>query len=149
MIKGIFHVNVNCTDFERSRAFYEMLGCKVVLDLPEHDLSDAGVVGLGVPDGATRTALLRIGDEPWGTRIDLIEWKKPKTEGQPYPHLYHTGIARIALRTENLAQVYEDLKAKGVEFLSEPQGLNLAGGERFVCFKDPDGAILELLEILR
>ncbi len=22
-------------------------------------------------------------------------------------------------------------------------------GERFVCFKDPDGAILELLEILR
>lgn len=33
MIKSIFHVNVNVTDFDRSLAFYKMLGFKVVLDI--------------------------------------------------------------------------------------------------------------------
>ena len=32
-IKDIFHVNVNCTDLDRSRAFYEKVGFKVALDL--------------------------------------------------------------------------------------------------------------------
>lgn len=89
-----------------------------------------------------------IGDDPRATRIDLIEWTQPKTEGKPYPHLYHAGMPRLALRTKDLPVMYEELKAQGVQFLSEPQGINLAGGERFVCLEDPDGTIIELLEIL-
>ena len=58
------------------------------------------------------------------------------------------GMPRLALRTKDLPAMYEDLRAKGVEFLSEPQEINLAGGERVVCLKDPDGTIIELLEIL-
>ena len=33
-IEGIFHVNVNCSNLERSLAFYKMLGFRVVLDMP-------------------------------------------------------------------------------------------------------------------
>ena len=29
-IQAMAHVNVNCSDFDRSRAFYEMLGFEVV-----------------------------------------------------------------------------------------------------------------------
>ncbi len=149
MIKGLFHININCTDFERSLAFYKLLGFEVVLDMPETALTPELAKGLGMSEGVARAGLLRIGNDPWATRIDLIEWTTPKTEGKAYPHLHHAGASRIALRTENLPQVYEDLKAKGVQFLSEPQNINLAGGERFVCLKDPDGTVLELLEILR
>ena len=42
----------------------------------------------------------------------------------------------------------EALKARGVEFVSEPVLLSPpdAPPARFVCFKDPDGTILELVE---
>ena len=147
-IQSLFHININCTDFERSLAFYEMLGFRQVLDLPQHKLSPELAKGLDIPDGEARGALLMVGDDPRATRIDLIEWTRPKTEGTPYPHLYHTGMPRLALRTKDLPAMYEELKGLGVKFLSEPQVINLAGGERFVCLEDPDGTIIELLEIL-
>lgn len=146
-IQGLFHVNVNCSDFERSLAFYKMLGFRVVLDLPPQELGPELAAALGISGGEARVALLMVGDDPRATRIDLIEWIQPKTEGTP-PHLYQAGMPRLALRTKDLPAMYEDLKAKGAEFLSEPQEINLAGGERVVCLKDPDGTIIELLEIL-
>ena len=40
------------------------------------------------------------------------------------------------------------LKAEGVEFLSEPASVKLEDGPvtRFVCFKDPDGTVIELVQ---
>ena len=146
-IQGLFHVNINCSDFERSLAFYKMLGFRAVLDLPPQELGPELAAALGISGGKARVALLMVGDDPRATRIDLIEWIQPKTEGTP-PHLYQAGMPRLALRTKDLPAMYEDLRAKGIEFLSEPQEINLAGGERVVCLKDPDGAIIELLEIL-
>ncbi len=32
-IQAMAHVNVNCSDFDRSRAFYEMLGFEVVWEV--------------------------------------------------------------------------------------------------------------------
>ena len=147
MIQGIFHININVTDFERSLEFYQMLGFRVVADLGEGG-SQALNAGLRIPDGRGRAALLMLGEDPHATRIDLIEWKNPKTAGQAYPHLYHVGMARLALKTKNLPQVYEDLRARGVEFFSEPQELSFPnqGRASFVCFTDPDGTILELID---
>ena len=81
--------------------------------------------------------------------IDLLEWKEPRDADPPYPHLYHLGIARIALLTTNLDADVHTLKAHGVEFISEPVLLDPpdALSARFVCFKDPDGTVLELVEM--
>ena len=38
-IKDVFHVNVNGTDLERSRAFSERVGCKVV-----HEFGHEGTI---------------------------------------------------------------------------------------------------------
>ena len=35
MIQAIYHINVNCSNLERSRAFYEMLGFRVVAEFAE------------------------------------------------------------------------------------------------------------------
>lgn len=145
MILSIFHININVTHFERSLAFYQSLGFKVVRDLGEGGSKAMGE-GLAMPGAKGRAALLMLGDDPHATRIDLIEWKQPATEGKPYPHLAHAGIARIALRTRDLRADYDRLKAEGVEFLSEPVETRLGSGEGFVCMKDPDGTIIELIE---
>jgi hypothetical protein len=74
------------------------------------------------------TALPRLGDGPNCTLLDLIEWKTPATERAPYPNLYHSGIARIALLTKNIHRVYEDLKAEGIKFFSEPKTIRPIAG---------------------
>jgi glyoxylase I family protein len=147
MIKSVFHVNINVTDFDRSLAFYKMVGFKVVLDIGEGP-NEGNDVGLNIPNSIARAALLSLSDDPKATRIDLIEWKKPRTEGQAHPHLYHTGIARIALFTKNIDEEYKRLKAEGVEMVSEPVVIKFRNkaGAKFFCFKDPDGTFLELIE---
>lgn len=147
MIKSVFHVNINVTDFDRSLSFYEMLGFKVILDLGEGS-NPGNDVGLNIPNSNARAALLSLSDDPRATRLDLIEWKQPRAEGKPYPHLYHTGIARIALFTKNLDEEYQRLKVAGVDLVSDPVVVRFGNksGAKFFCFKDPDGTILELIE---
>ena len=150
MIKSLFHVNVNCSNFERSLRFYRMLGFKVAVDIPEvtegAGNSDTGR-GLGLPDSVARAALLVLSDDPHATRLDLIEWKKPRDDGKPYAQLNHLGIARIALFTKGLREEYQRLKDEGVSFLSEPVVIRTGAGKAlFACFHDPDGTILELIE---
>ena len=50
MIKSIFHINVNVKDFDRSLAFYKMVGFKVVLDLGEgpNPANDKGFAGVPI-----------------------------------------------------------------------------------------------------
>src|SRR5436309_10900710 len=117
-IKDVFHVNVNCTNLERSRAFYELIGFKVVVELGVGGGREM-LRGLGLPEGSTAKAVLMMlePDKRRGTRIDLIEWVTPPTKGAPPPDLAHAGAARIALWTIGIDEEYERLKAAGVEFL--------------------------------
>ncbi len=147
MVKGIFHVNINVSNFERSFEFYKLLGFKVVRDLGEG--GDKYLErGLGIHRAVRRQALLMIGDDKYATRLDLIEWKDPPTEGKPYPHLYHAGINRMALWTDDLQERYDKLKAAEVKFISEPQRMQNPDGTTlsFVCFYDPDGTVIELIQ---
>jgi glyoxylase I family protein len=149
MIKGIFHVNINCSNFQRSLEFYKMLGFKVVVDIPEGGSAEMDK-GLGLENGVGRAAIMQLGNDPRGTRLDLIEWKSPSSEGKPYAKLNHLGIARVALFTKDLPGTYDDLKRKGVKFISEPVVLKTPAGETlYACFYDPDGTILELIEPAR
>ncbi len=148
MITSIFHINVNCTDFERSLDFYQKLGFKVARDIGETALRKVNP-GLRLPVDATlRAVLMVLGDNLRSTRLDLIEWKNPKTIGPANSNLLQAGMARIALRTKTLLADYEDLKAKGIEFWTEPIMIDLPGGkqEGFVCCQDPDGMVIELIQ---
>jgi hypothetical protein len=63
MIKSVFHININVTDFDKSLAFYKMLGFKVVLDIGEGP-NKANDKGLNIPDSRARAALLALSDDP-------------------------------------------------------------------------------------
>ena len=117
----IYHVNINCTNLERSFAFYSKLGFEEAIDLPEGDLP-----GLGPVPRRGRAKLLRLGKDPRGTLLDLLEWTDPPTSGTPYPHLAHAGIARLCLRVKGLDEMVAMLEADGVALVDRPHmpGLN-------------------------
>ena len=146
-ITDVFHFNVNCSDFDRSRAFYEALGFRVVWEIPERGTPEIARA-VGMPPYTLRGAILALAGA--STMIDLIEWRDPHDAAPPYPHLYHLGIARIAFRTTDLEADLAALRSLGAEIVAEPAtvaGLG-GGGTRFVCFKDPDGTVLELVQVL-
>ena len=144
-ITRIFHFNINCTNLERTLTFYEMLGFKVIIDFREGMQSQEMAEAFGLKTADLKGVHLRMGDSDTATRIDLLEFKDPSPQGKPYPALNYTGVARVCLKTVGIWKVYEDLKAKCVQFISEPK--KLPGTDvTIVCFKDPDGTFLELLE---
>lgn len=149
MITGIYHVNVNCTDIERSRAFYELLGFRVVAEFEEEDNASLNK-GLGIPSSHTQALFLKAGKGRDATLIDLVQWLRPVSPPKRGNDIAALGVPRIALKAENLPQLYESLKAKGVEFVSEPQQLAFPefGTEPLFCVcLDPDGLLIELVEV--
>ncbi|MGD2008554.1 MAG: hypothetical protein PVJ95_09790, partial [Cellvibrionales bacterium] len=60
------------------------------------------------------------------------------------------GLARIAFITSDIDADIASLREHGVEFLSDQPG-TVTGPKgtpvRFICFRDPDGALLELVEM--
>jgi catechol 2,3-dioxygenase-like lactoylglutathione lyase family enzyme len=145
MIERIFHFNINCSNLDESLIFYQKLGFQVILDFREGMESKEMAEAFGMEVADLKGVHLRIGDNTSATRVDLLEFKNPAPTGSPYPHLYHTGIARMCLKTTDIEQDYQDLKAKGIEFISEPKLLP-GTTVKIVCFKDPDGTFIELLE---
>lgn len=146
-ITGLVHVNVNCSDFDRSLEFYRLLGFEKAIDVPAQNTKEVAAA-VGMPPYRVKGALLMLRNARSPLTIDLLEWQEPTDPSPPYPHLYHLGIARIALASDDLDADMQRLKDHGVEFLSEPATVSIPGqpDTRFVCFKDPDGTVLELVQ---
>jgi len=147
-LTGLVHVNVNCSDYERSLAFYQRLGFREIWRVPETNTPEVAAA-VGMPPYRVKGALLALEGANPPCVIDLLEWKEPRDESPPYPHLYHRGIARIAFASNDLAGDMAKLTAAGVRFLSQPASVATSSGApatRFVCFEDPDGTVLELVE---
>jgi len=149
-ITGMVHVNVNCSDFERSRAFYEMLGFEVVARVPERNTPEVAAA-VGMPPYRVRGALMSLRDAQTPMLLDLLEWIEPRDDEKPYRHLYHLGIARIALASSDLDADMQRLEAAGVKFISPPAEVVWEDQptSRFVCFYDPDATVLELVQRVR
>ena len=51
--------------------------------------------------------------------------------------------------TRTLEKDYEELRSKGIEFWTEPITFELKDGrqEGFVCCSDPDGTVIELIQV--
>ncbi len=145
-VQSIFHFTVNATSFERSLDFYTTLGFQVLRDNRDVIWGDLVARNFGMPAAQGRGALLGIGDGPLETRLDLIEWLEPVLD-PPLPGPIEGRVPRIiALRTDNVQAAYDDLTARGIEFVSAPQSARRAGIVNVCCCRDPDGLLVELIE---
>jgi glyoxylase I family protein len=73
----------------------------------------------------------------------MIEIVKSNDKPRPGIDMRDAGLRHLALTVSDFHAVCERLKAKGVNFLTEPE---VKGGNSVVFFTDPDGNILHLLE---
>ena len=130
---------------ERSIRFYQDIGFTKVNDFTLDDPSVGEALGLQARK--LRGVFMRLGDDPHAPVLDLVQFIDPPPQGQSYPTLNNIGICRIAFTVDDIDKTYEELKAKRVEFLAPLKKIEGPGGAKIgvVCFKDPDGTILELL----
>ena len=145
-VKSIFHFTVNATSFERSLDFYTTLGFKVLRDNRDVIWGEMVARNFGMPAAQGRGALLGIGDGELETRLDLIEWLEPALDPPPAGPPEHHVPRIIALRTDNVQAAYDDLSARGIEFVSKPQSARRSGIVNVCCCRDPDGLLVELIE---
>ena len=143
-VQRFFHVNINCTNFAQSLAFYQLVGFEKILDFDEApgSVQSFGQAGLGpvlgLPDDCDgRAALLALSDESGSTRLDLIEWKQPKLP------------AERRKRTSDCDSVHSRLSSAGYVVYSAPTRVYLGGGWiKVFCCEDPDGTVIEFMEFL-
>jgi predicted lactoylglutathione lyase len=160
-----FHINVNCSDLERSLAFYKAIGFKEVIDFGDKSGKEQNTpkteaaTGLGDDKLArilglrgrlkARARIMMLDDNQRGTRLDLIQWIEPGYEGKPYPHLTHLGAARICFKVKDIDDLYRVVCEAGGKPFSEPLTVDLGPSRQKVfCVPDPDGTVLEFMEFL-
>ena len=144
---GLGAVTINVSDFERSAAWYRMLGYEVTQDLSAtENLAVAQAMGFDEPIAIKAAQVTQAAD---GSTLKLVQWLSPYDATPPYPiPINHIGIHRMAFSTSNLAADMAMLQEQGVEFISPAtpccSGPDSPGS--IVAFYDPDGTIVELVE---
>ena len=143
-VQSLFHFVINASDFERSLAFYRLLGFEVLRENRDVIWPVYVAENFGMPVAQGRGALLGLGESEHHTRIDLIEWLEPRWTNPP------DAVPRIlALRTRNVRAAYADLTTRGVDFIGVPRDPDpTTGVESVVCCWDPDGLVVELIEYM-
>jgi catechol 2,3-dioxygenase-like lactoylglutathione lyase family enzyme len=146
-IFSLAQVNINASDFERSRAWYQMFGYELTDKLPATDSVEvANAMGFDQPYEIDGGILTNVVD---GSMVELVQWISPYNPERAYDApANHLGIARIAFATDDIDADVAALKAQGVEFLSPitPCCMGPDSSGSIVAFLDPDGAIIELAE---
>ncbi len=149
-ISEIHHVGLTVADLERSIAFYrEILGFRKTLDMPlrGHNLEKLLLLK---PGTKARSVIMQAGRAITG-EIELIEFDPradnptgPKRPGNP-------GVFMLSfeVKGETLAEVHQRLREKGIRFIADPLDLGLPGYGSIMAlsFEDPDGIIIELIQL--
>ena len=148
--RSIFHFILPCTNVERSTAFYAHFGFEVIKDNREVQWPAYVGSNFNMVSGAQGRAVQLIlpNDDRYQTRVDLIEWVRPR-----WRNIENEGPAEqrtprvMALLTRNVHAAYHDLIGRGLKATAPVRDPDpVIGVQGVVCFEDPDGHIVELIE---
>lgn len=124
--KGIHHVAIICSDYERSKHFYTAILGFPIIQETFRAARNSYKLDLQIAEGAA---------------IELFSFPDPP-ERPSRPEA--CGLRHLAFQVDRLEAAIADLELHGVEV--EPIRLDELTGKRFTFFKDPDGLPLELYE---
>ena len=138
-------LTVNVSDFERSRAWYQLMGYDLESEMASTDsIEVANAMGFEEQFEIEGAILRHKNDE---STIELVQWITPYNPERAYSiPVNHYGIHRTAFTSSDIEADVATLKAQGVEFVSPItpccSGPDASGS--IVAFYDPDGTIVEL-----
>ena len=147
--RGVVPLTHVVSDFQRSKAFCEMLGFQAYWPVPGTNTEEVANA-VGMPKHKVEGALMALQNAEQPMVIDLLEWKSPRDDSPPCPNLYRPGLARIALPNSDIDADFDFLVANSVEVVSRPVNVHTSENSyaRFFCFKDLDGTFLELVQVI-
>ena len=154
MIIGFHHPGISTPDLDRAVAFYcEHLGFEVVKEMNWSKGSEAADTLHRLKDSAGRAALLRLapGDDEEDPRraevmVEFLEFESPEPASlDPNRRLCESGIAHMCFVVDDCQADYERLVAAGMDFHCPP--MTAPTGAKLTYGRDPDGNIIELLEL--
>jgi glyoxylase I family protein len=126
-IRGVHHIAVICSDYQRSKHFYvNLLGFTIVREV-FREARQSYKLDLEVNSQ---------------TQIELFSFPHPPSRPQA-PEA--CGLRHLAFAIADLELTVAELEAKGIAV--EPFRVDEWTGKRFTFFKDPDGLPLELYEL--
>ncbi|MBU4275649.1 MAG: VOC family protein [Proteobacteria bacterium] len=116
------HVHLRCQDLEAAVAYYQkMFDAEVV----------ARIEARGMP-----LVRIKVGD--------LFLALSPKRDDEPEPQSgLHWGTYELGFVVEDVQKTYEELKAKGADFVIPP--MDVRPGVQAAFFMAPDGVKIEIL----
>ena len=156
----VFHLNINCSNLEHSRAFYELIGYRVVNDFSAspkcgprpRTFAELGLAPiLRLPDDCeARALLLALSDDSRAPRLDLIEWVRPKSAPRQHGDLARIGFGRLCLKVRDCQDLHDRLTVAGHVVYGAPVLLDMGGTRQLIfCCEDPDGIVVEFMQFLR
>jgi catechol 2,3-dioxygenase-like lactoylglutathione lyase family enzyme len=143
MIRAIHHTAISTRDLERSLAFYrDLLGFREVTSFAWDRGSEAADRITGLTDSAARVALLRLDN----AFIELFQFEAPAPKaGDPARPVCDHGITHLCVEVTEIDAEYARLRDAGMTFHCEP--IDAGVGVRATYGRDPDGTVVELLEV--
>jgi len=126
MLKGIHHVAIICSDYQKSKSFYsELLGLKIIAENYRAE-RDSYKLDLELNDGC---------------QIELFSFPSPPVRPNS-PEAQ--GLRHLAFRVESVEEMTEYLTRNGIDV--EPIRVDEFTGRKYTFFKDPDNLPLELYQ---
>ncbi len=149
-VRSIFHFILPCSNVERSMAFYANFGFEIIKDNRNVRWPDYVGENFNMVSGAQGRAVQLVlpHDDELQTRIDLIEWVRPRWTNENDTRPTAERIPRVmALLTRNVHTAAGDLEERGLRPINPVRAPDpVIGVQGVVCFADPDGHIVELIE---
>lgn len=150
-ISEIHHVAINVSDLERSVAFYrDALGFRKVLEMTAAGPANARMLRLPEKGLNIRSIMMVQGSSTVG-EIELMQVEPRRANPTPPKRPDDLGIWLVSfeVKGEPLADVVKRLREMGVKFFSDIEELELEGYApiKVVIFEDPDGNLLELVQL--
>jgi len=140
----IHHVGITVGDIERSVRFYrDLLG----LTLVRRREVEADYVTQQTGYAGVRLSVASFESPGSGPSLELAQYVTHAGE-QSDQATNRPGNSHLCLRVDNLRAAYQDLRAQGVRFRSEPVSITAGPnqGGLVVYLYDPDGHIVELFQ---
>ena len=139
---NIRHTGIVTSNIEKSISFYQRLGFAIQKDMME---SGAYIDNFsGLKNVLVRTVKMSLEN---GDMIELLYYHSHLEKPNMRRQITQVGCSHVALTVPNLDELYNELKEE-VEFNSEPQ-YSPDGYAKVTFCKDPDGSLVELVEVLR
>lgn len=144
MIHGIHHTAISTSDIERSLRFYrDLLGFEEMFKL-NWEVGDKTLDDItGLTDSSARVVMLKAAN----ACVELFEYATPapRPAEERRPVCDH-GITHLCLQVSDIDGEYARLTAAGMVFHCPPQ--SVGDSLRVTYGRDPDGNVVELLEVI-